>query len=277
MPTLLNALTIDFEDWAQSTIGTGMPITRRMVHSTRRLLDLLDGSSVRATFFVLGRAAERFADLVREVQQRGHEIASHGYGHELVFDITPERFREDIRRSADQLEQITGRRPLGYRAPAFSITGKSLWAAPILAEEGFRYDSSVFPIAGPRYGIPDAPRFPYRWPDCDLMEFPLSTARFAGRNWPICGGGYLRLLPVALVQNAIRGINAHGRPAVVYIHPYELDPRELPILKAAGWPIDPRTYFMQTLFRDRVGPRLRRLLRRFHFAPAADVLGVASP
>ena len=274
MAVITNALTIDLEDWAQSTLGPQFPITRRMVRSTHRLLDLLDRCGVCATFFVLGKAADRFPYLVREVHARGHEIASHGYGHELLYNITPERFREDIRRSAEQLERLTGTRPIGYRAPAFTITKKTLWAGPILAEEGFLYDSSIFPIAGSRYGIPDAPRFPHKWPDCDLWEFPLTTTRHLGRNLPICGGGYMRLLPGGVVEAAVREVNRQGHPAVIYMHPYEMDCNEIAVLKERGWPIDPMTYLKQTLFRGLFPGRLRRLLTRLRFSSMQDVLGI---
>lgn len=267
-----NCFSIDLEDWGQSTLSPDAPLTDRVVTNTRRMLALLAEARVRATFFVLGKVAEKFPDTVREVHAAGHEIASHGYGHELVFRITPERFRADLVRSIEFIESVTGVRPVGYRAPAFSITKQSLWAPPILAELGFRYSSSVFPFAGRRYGIPDAPRFIHRWDSCDLLEFPMTTARLLGKNRPVCGGGYFRLLPGWMARAAIRTVNAEGHPAVIYMHPYEIDVHELRELKAAGWDIPPKLHFMQTLFRGRIEGRLRKLFRSFEFATMAELL-----
>jgi len=260
-----NCFSIDLEDWAQSTLSPAVPLTERVVANTQRMLDLLAERRVRATFFILGKVVEKFPATIRAVHAAGHEIASHGYGHDLVFNLEPRTFRDDVRRSIDLLGDCLGVRPLGYRAPAFSITARSLWAPPILAELGFTYSSSVFPFAGRRYGIPEAPRFPFRWNSCDLVEFPMTTARWLGRNLPVCGGGYFRLLPGWLARAAIRSVNAEGQPAVIYMHPYEIDVHELRELRAAGWEIPPRTYLMQSLFRGRMEGRLRTLFRRFEF------------
>jgi len=269
-----NCFSIDLEDWGQSTLGPDTPLTERVVGNTRRMIELLDEAGIKATFFVLGKVVEKFPDTVREVHVAGHEIASHGYGHELVFTITPQRFRDDVRRSIDLLAGITGKRPIGYRAPAFSITAQSLWAPPILAELGFKYSSSVFPFAGRRYGIPTAPRFVHRWSTCDLIEFPMTTARLLGRNRPVCGGGYFRLLPGWMARAAIRRVNREGHPAVIYMHPYEIDVHELRELRAAGWQFSNKTYFMQSLFRSRIEGRLRKLFRSFEFATMGEILGL---
>ncbi|HNQ24258.1 MAG TPA: DUF3473 domain-containing protein [Phycisphaerae bacterium] len=269
---ILNALTIDLEDWAQSTLGAHLPITARVVRNTQRVLHLLTAHDVHATFFALGKVCERYPELLPMVAEAGHEIGTHGYGHELLYSITPARFREDLERSIDLIVRQIGRRPVSYRAPAFSITRDSLWAGPILAELGIRYSSSIFPIAGGRYGIPDAPRFPHRWPTCDLLEFPLTTVRRFGRNWPVCGGGYVRLLPYALVAGAIREVNRLRHPAVVYLHPYELDVTEVAELRRQGWPISRERYVHQSLFRGRVRGRLARLMTEFRFAPLTEVL-----
>lgn len=267
-----NCYTVDLEDWGQSTLGPDTPITDRVVRNTARNLAILAECSVRATFFVLGKVAEKFPQTIRDVQAAGHEIASHGYGHELVFDLTPERFRDDVQKSLDILAGITGLRPVGYRAPAFSITERSLWAPQILAELGFKYSSSVFPFAGRRYGIPTAPRFIHVWDSCALVEFPMTTARFLGRNRPVCGGGYFRLLPGMVARAAIRRVNREGRPAVIYMHPYEIDVYELRELKAAGWRFSAKTHFMQALFRGRIEGRLRKLFAAFRFATMAEIL-----
>lgn len=233
----LNALTVDVEDYFHVTaferaVSRGawdrMPL--RVAANTRRLLDLFDEHQVQATFFVLGWVAEREPELVREIAARGHELACHGYGHELIYRIGPERFREDLRRSKGILEQTSGRSVAGYRAPSYSITGRSLWALDILIEEGFSFDSSIFPVHHDTYGIPGAPRFPHAIERAagTLWEFPLTTypLSFAGLkfNLPIAGGGYLRLFPVSLIRHGIARINAQGNPAVLYLHPWEIDP-----------------------------------------------------
>ena len=271
---MLNALTVDFEDWMQANIDPERPITPRVVDSVHRVLALLADHEVKATFFVLGRVAEVYPDLVREVDRAGHEIASHGWSHRLVYRQTLDEFRADLRRSVEQLVHLTGRRPLGYRAPAFSITRDSLWAGAILAEQGFRYSSSIFPIRKRRYGIPDAIRFPHRWPDCDLIEFPLMTARVWGRNVPVGGGGYLRLLPYAVLRRTLRSAHRAGQPGVIYFHPYELDLDEVRVLLAQGHEIGRKDAFMKSLWRSRVEGRLRAALREFQFAPMGQVLGL---
>lgn len=272
---ITNALTIDLEDWPQSVLGPDMPITDCVVGNTERILRLLDRAGVRATFFALGKVCERFPDLLPRVAAAGHEIGTHGYGHELLYSITPERLRRDITRSIDIIHAQTGRRPIGYRAPAFSVTRESLWAGPVMADCGLRYSSSIFPIAGRRYGMPEARRFPHRWATCNLIEFPMTTIRRFGRNFPVAGGGYFRLLPHPLLAAAIREVNREGQPAVVYIHPYELAVTELRHLRRRGWRLSWKTYLTQSLFRGRMLGRLTALLREFRFAPMADVLGLA--
>jgi polysaccharide deacetylase family protein (PEP-CTERM system associated) len=271
---MLNALTVDLEDWAQSTLGPDTPITDRFVSATRAVLRLFRSCQVKATFFALGKAVELYPDVLKEVRDEGHEIGSHGYGHELVHTITPERFRGDVIRGLEVVEGITGVRPIGYRAPAFSINRETMWAGPILAELGFAYSSSIFPFAGPRYGIPDAPRGPHRWSTCDLWELPMSTLKVAGRNRPVCGGGYTRLLPFIVLSRAVARLNREGLPAVLYMHPYELDVHEVKELRRQGWSIGRRIGFEQSLFRGRVAVRLRALLGRYPFGPAATTLGL---
>ncbi len=271
MPTL-NAMTVDLEDWAQSVLDPGHPVTARVVDNTQRVLDLLDRHGVRATFFALGKVCERFPRLLPLIASAGHEIASHGYGHELIHRLTPRQFAEDLRRSIALIESQVGRRPVGYRAPAFSITRHSLWAGPILADHGFRYSSSIFPIAHRRYGIPDWPRTPSRWPTCDLIEFPMSTLRFLGRNWPACGGGYTRLLPGAALAHAVRQLNRREMPAVVYLHPYELAPDEVDGFSRAGIHCTWGRRLTQSLWRSRVQPRLSRLLAEFQFGTMSEAI-----
>lgn len=269
---MLNAITVDLEDWGQSVIDPALPVTDRVLRNTDRVLELLDEHGLRATFFALGRVCEAFPRLLPRIAQAGHEVASHGYGHELIYRITPKAFREDVRRSAEIIAEQTGRRPIGYRAPAFSITERSRWAGPILSELGFRYSSSVFPIAGRRYGIADEPPLPHRWPDCGLIEFPPMTIRLAGRNWPICGGGYTRLVPLSILSASIRARNRAGSPAVVYLHPYELAPGETQEFRREGVRFSWRRQFTQELWRSRVPLRLAGLFKRFHFGTMAEAL-----
>jgi len=216
--------------------------------------------------------AERQPELVEEIARRGHEVASHGHGHRLVYEIGPDAFAADLRRSAEILAGITGRRPRGYRAPSFSIDHRSMWAFDILAREEFVYDSSVFPATHPRYGVPSFPRFPRRLRTeggTEIHEFPLTTLRVLGRNVGAAGGGYLRLLPPALLEEAFRRANRAGQPAVLYTHPWEIDPGQprLP-LRGLG-----RIAHYTNL--ARTADRLRRLLERFEFAPMGDVLAIA--
>jgi polysaccharide deacetylase family protein (PEP-CTERM system associated) len=268
-----NAMTVDLEDWYQ---GLEIPSSRwdcyedRVAPATRRLLGLFDDAGVRATFFVLGDIADRHPELVAEVVGAGHEIATHGQSHAFVYDQTPEAFRTEIERCVGVLEDITGQRVAGHRAPFFSITRDSLWALDVLADLGILYDSSVFPVSNYRYGIPDAPRWPYHVESNggSIMEFPISTARIWGRNMPVAGGAYFRIYPYALSRRAFKAINRAGRPAVFYLHPWEVDPDhprlELPRRISA-------THYFNLRATER---RLRRLLRDFRFGPMKEVLGV---
>ena len=274
-----NALTVDVEEYFQVTAfervidpATWDGFSFRVADNTRRILDLFDRYGVRGTFFVLGWVAERDPELIHEIRRRGHEIASHGYGHQLLYRIGPEGFRRDLRRAREILERITGEPVRGYRAPSYSITGASLWALDILIEEGFEYDSSIFPIMHDIYGIPDAPRFPHliRRPAGTIREFPISTVqlRGAGREFrlPAGGGGYLRLLPAAWFRRCFARMNREGRPAVLYFHPWEIDPGQPRI--RAGF----RSRFRHYLNLGRMEGRLSSLLSSLPFAPMGEVL-----
>lgn len=212
----------------------------RTDRNTRRLLDLLAAHGARGTFFVLGWTAERHPELVREIAAGGHEVASHGYAHELVYRQSPETFREDVRRARKLLQDLSGQEVIGYRAPSYTIVRSTLWALPILMEEGYRYDSSVFPIKRLRYGMPGAPRWPHRMTvpgHPALPEFPLPTVRFGPLNVPATGGAYLRLLPFGFQRWAISRLVQSNRPFVVTIHPWELDPDQprLPVGRRTRW------------------------------------------
>lgn len=233
--SLTHALTVDVEEHFQvSAFERDCPREQwascesRVGANTRFLLDLFDDHRVRATFFVLGWVAERQPALVREIHERGHEVASHGYWHRLVYTQSEAEFRDDIRRSRQQLEDLVGREVVAYRAPSFSITKRSEWALRVLVEEGFRVDSSIFPVRHDRYGMPNARREIHQveTPAGQLCEFPPSVARVAGMHWPVGGGGYFRLYPYWLTRQALRRIDRAGRPVMFYLHPWEIDPEQ---------------------------------------------------
>jgi len=269
-------LTFDVEDWPQSTLNHDLPITGRVRDNTLRVLDLLEPTGSRGTFFILGLVAEKFPDLVREIDQRGHEVASHGFSHRPVYDMTPDRFRDDLRASIAAVEGAAGCRVIGYRAPDFSIPSSSLWALHVLAAEGMQYDSSIFPIAGPRYGIREAFRAPslVRCSDgASLIEFPMTTTEYLGFRLPAAGGGYFRLWPYAHTRLAIARLNREGHPAISYFHPYETDPEEF---TESPHRIPLSLRLSQGLGRAGMPRRLQRLLSEFNWGPARDRLADGS-
>lgn len=230
-----NALTIDVEDYYHvSAFETLLcrsqwpTMPSRVATGTRLLLDILAKHQVRATFFVLGWVAEHHPALVRAIAAAGHEIGCHSYWHRLVYRQTPEEFRTDLRRARAVIEDVTGQPVRAYRAPCFSITRRSLWALDILIEEQFQFDSSIFPTYHDRYGLAGAPLVPHsiRRSNGTLQEFPLTVYRLCGYPLPVGGGGYLRLYPYRFTRHALRAINAQGRPAAIYLHPWELDPQQ---------------------------------------------------
>lgn len=273
--SLADVLTIDLEDWPVAVLGPDQPVTDRVVDNTRRVLQILQWHGVQATFFVLTCVAERFPDLIREVHAAGHEIASHGHSHKLLTAMRPEEFRRDVLRSIEVLTHLVGERPMGYRAPAFSIVPSTRWAGPILSELGFKYSSSIFPIRHPRYGIPDAPRRIHRWKDCPLIECPPATMRLLGCNWPVAGGGYFRLLPGRIARRALSKVRSEGQPTILYLHPYELDVGGVEAHVRAGVRVPIAMRVTQGLFRSRMEDRLHRLLERFHFTRLCDLLAHA--
>jgi polysaccharide deacetylase family protein (PEP-CTERM system associated) len=274
---LVNAMTVDVEDYFH-VAALAQSIDRAQWHqmeyraenSTRRLLDLFDENGIKATFFVLGWVARRSPDLVREIHQRGHEVASHGMSHKLVFDQTPHEFAQETYESKALLEDIVGARVLGYRASTYSITRRSLWALDILKEAGFIYDSSIFPIRHDTYGIPDASQIPSRVitpKGASIVEFPMSTAPMFGARVPVSGGGYFRLLPYWLTRSGLRKLNYQlGRPFIFYLHPWEVDPAQPRI------PTRLLSRIRHYTNLDRCEVRLRRLLAEFRFAPVREVL-----
>ncbi|MCI0337025.1 MAG: DUF3473 domain-containing protein [Acidobacteria bacterium] len=272
----VNALTVDVEDYYQVEAFTGVVSRKewtqwesRIERNTDRLLDVFENHKVRGTFFILGWVAEHHPKVVHRIAQAGHEIACHSYHHQLICNQSREEFRDDVRRAKSLLEDITGKEVEGYRAPTYSITSRTLWALEILIEEGFRYDSSIFPILHDRYGIPNAKRFPYviRCQAGDIVEFPPSTVQIFKQNLPIAGGGYFRLMPYPVFRWGLRRINRReGQSAIFMVHVWEVDPDQ---------PVIPGTRL--NIWRHRTNlhrtrPRLERLLEDFCFAPVREVL-----
>jgi polysaccharide deacetylase family protein (PEP-CTERM system associated) len=276
-PQVLNAFSVDVEDYFQvSAFEEHIPRNQwdrwesRVIANTHRVLDLLDQHEVKATFFVLGWIAERYPQLVRDIHASGHEVGAHGYWHRLIYQQTPDEFREDLRQSRDVLQDAIGHPVTAYRAASFSITKQSLWALEILVEEGFLTDSSVFPIRHDRYGIPGAEPRLHRLttPAGPLWEFPPTIARVAGINVPVGGGGYFRLYPLAWTLRCLRRINRIQRePFVFYVHPWELDPQQ-PRVRSASQLSRFRHYV--SLSKNEM--KLDRLLWRFRFGRLCDVI-----
>jgi polysaccharide deacetylase family protein (PEP-CTERM system associated) len=273
---VVNAMTIDVEDYFHVSVFDGVVprhlwegFESRVCRNTERLLEIFEAYEITGTFFVLGWVAERFPKLVARIASAGHEIASHGYGHRLVYDQTPKAFREDVRRAKGLLESAAGTAVIGYRAPSYSITPRSLWALDILIEEGYRYDSSIFPIRHDRYGIPLSPRHAYvlERPRGSIVEAPASTTTLGSMNLPIAGGGYFRILPYAWTRWGIGRVNRlEGRPVIFYLHPWEID-GEQPRLKTG---LLSRFRHYRNL--GQTESRLRQLFEDFTFGPMAAVL-----
>ncbi len=263
-----NALTVDVEDYFQvSALAPSIPRSSwdtrecRIERNLDRILELFERNGARATFFTLGWIAERYPRAIRRIVEAGHELASHGYGHQRVTDLTPWAFREDITRARRILQDLSGTVIRGYRAPSFSIGEDNLWAHDVLAETGHAYSSSIYPVHHDHYGMPDAPREPHRPLEGGILELPPATLRMGGRNLPVAGGGYFRLLPYAVSRHALRHIaRVDGMPAVFYFHPWEIDPDQPRI---PG--IDAKTRFRHYLNLKRMAPRLERLLQDFEW------------
>jgi len=268
----MNFLTIDVEDYYQVNALSGVirpeqwaAIEPRVEQSTKRLLELLAEVGCKATFFVLGWVAERFPSLVKAIDREGHEVASHGYQHQLATGLSREQFQEDVRKSKEILEGIIGKPVVGYRAPTYSITEDNLWALNVLAEEGYKYDSSIFPIHHDSYGIPSAPRTPFKvdvegTKSGEILEIPISTVRILGQNLPIAGGGYFRILPYSVVRWGLKKINREEGPFVFYIHPWEIDPDQ-PRVKGLSW----RSRFRHYTNLRRTESKFVKLLSEFSF------------
>ena len=272
--SITNALTIDFEDWYQ---GLEIPYTQwdgfedRIAIVGRKLLQILDEVGTKATFFVLGFVAEKHPEVIKAIEKAGHEIGTHGFSHTLIYKQSPQVFRQEMERAVGFLEDLTGKKVIGHRAPFFSITKDSLWALDILGELGILFDSSIFPVLNYRYGIADAPRFPYdiKRAHFTLKEFPISTLQLPKVTLPISGGAYFRIYPYQITKQALRVVNRSGKPFTFYLHPWELD---------ADHPhIDlPRRIALTHYFNlGKTETRFRKLLRDFKFEPMKEVLNVS--
>ncbi len=272
---VLHALSFDVEEYFQVANFRGAfsradwdSVPSRLDVGMDRILSLLDRRQARATFFWLGWVAERHPALVKRCVAAGHEVASHGYEHLFLQDLGRERFVEDLRRTEEALVAAGAPHPTGFRASTFSLSRATWWAFDVLVERGYRYDSSVHPVSHPVYGVPDfEPGISQvKTSRGDIVEFPVATWRAVGRNWPVGGGGYFRLLPGWATRRAVAGLEARGRPAALYLHPWELDPDQ-PRVAA---PMTAR--FRHYLNLDRTLPRLESLLERFRFGTMADAL-----
>ena len=271
---VVNALSIDLEDWYQGLTSTSRRLEEwsqfqdRILKSTPPLLDILCKLNVLATFFVLGHVAQAHPQLIEEIQARGHEIATHGHRHRLVYEMSPCEFRRDVQYSIDVLQDITGVPVYGHRAPAFSIDQRTPWALGILEDLGLRYDSSIVPTRNPLYGWRGAPRFAYRVPSTrSLIEIPVATLKLWKWTVPVGGGFYTRAFPLLLTKWAIKRINAQGQPAVLYFHPWEFDPSHP---RPSTVTMRERVSHYHNL--DKTEARLCNLLQTFRFAPLIQLL-----
>ena len=278
-PAITNALTIDVEDYFQ--VSAFAPSIRRDEWDARecriernmgRILELLGQRGIQATFFTLGWIAERYPQLVRDIVAGGHELASHGFGHERATDLSEAAFTQDVERAKKLLEDLAGVPVLGYRAPSFSIGTGNLWAFDALARAGYRYSSSIYPIRHDHYGMPDSPRFAYQLTS-GLLEIPITTLRMGSRNLPSSGGGYFRLLPYALTRWMLRQVNQQDREsAIFYFHPGEIDPGQP---RVAG--IDLRTRFRHYVNTGRTEGRLQSLMDDFRWGRMDQIFLPGAP
>lgn len=278
----INMLSVDVECWHQiihrKLTGRLIPPSNETVQATRQVLSLLRQRKVSATFFVLGYIAEAFPDLVKEIAEDGHEVAAHGHSHIPLSHLNREDARDDMRRSVELLSNLVGRPILGFRAPEFSILRSNLHVLELFSELGLRYDSSIFPIAGPRYGIADFPTgvTRMRLGRKSLVEVPPSAVRLLGRGIPVAGGGYFRLLPYRIIRRAVRRVNDDARPAVIYTHPYEIGTVHLRSRPGPGSIGRARATGVElkfNLFRNSMHAKLNALLEEFRFSSIEKVLG----
>jgi len=268
----LHGMSVDVEDWYQSTIDPNAELSDRFERSTDKVLRALDSAGIKATFFVLGLAAEKAPRLVRAIADAGHEVQSHGYGHVAVYKLSEDAFRQDVVRAKAVLENIVGTEIFGFRAPFFSIDERTPWAFDVLAETGHRYDSSIFPVKMRWYGIdgyPPEPRIVETPRGQRIVEVPVACFDCLGKRRPVGGGGYFRLWPYWVIRKAFRQLDRLGRPGIVYLHPYEYDPAEM---QSYGNAVPLKTRLHQGLGRKGYSVKIDRLLADFDFGPVRDII-----
>lgn len=265
---LANAMSVDVEDYFQVSAFENLvsrddwaDIASRIPSNIAKILAIFDAKNIKATFFTLGWVCEHYPEVVRSIADAGHEIASHGSEHSRIGTLSPKQFRNDVESTRKRLEDLSGTAVTGYRAPSFSIGRKTLWAHDVLAEAGYQYSSSIFPVTHDHYGIPDAPRFPFRSASGAILEIPMSSLRLFGRNWPCAGGGYFRLMPLSYSKWAVKRINVQERmPAIFYFHPWEIDPEQPRIPGVSA-----KTRFRHYLNLEKFEFRLTQMLESFRW------------
>lgn len=263
-----NAFSIDLEDWYQ---GIELPFSdwqhyeERIEKGTDKVLELLDKHQTKGTFFILGWVAEKYPELVKKIAKEGHEMASHGYSHEKVYDLSPEAFRAEIRRTKKEIEDLSGKEVIAYRAPFFSITSKSLWALEILQEEGYQIDCSISPVKTWRYGISGCPNEIFKIKELDLVEFPVSAFNMLGRKWAI-GGAYFRLFPVSLTKHFLSKRQKKADFTMFYIHPWEYDP-EHPVVE-----MEKKAKFTHYINLKKTYNNSDQLLKKYSFDTVANIV-----
>ena len=276
LKNIINGMSVDVEDYFQvSNFEKLAPLAEwdkwelRVENNTKRILDIFAQFNIKATFFILGWVAEKVPSIVKTIASQGHEIASHGYHHQLVYNLTVDDFTADIRKTKEILEQLSGQEVIGYRAPSYSITRKNFWALSALYESGYRYDSSIFPIHHHRYGIPEFCRFPTTIKlskDKILREFPISTIKLFNKNFPVGGGAYARLFPLQFTLHSLNYINKHeNQPFIFYFHPWEIDPGQ-PKMNCG---LFTRLRHYGNL--SRMENKLRKICNKFKFSPLKEL------
>ena len=274
---MINAMTVDLEDWHHSIDSILFEdwdkYESRVEANTYKILESFKESKVKATFFILGYIAQKYPSLVKEISSLGHEIATHGHSHRLIYRQTPQEFREDLKRSINVIEDVSQQKVLGFRAPYWTITKESYWALDILLDEGIKYDSSIYPIKTYLYGIPDSPVYPYVFKENNgvkLFEFPPSTITTFGRRIPVAGGFYMRLFPYWFIRSGIKRINKEGQSAIIYIHPPEFDPQK-PVLKL---PFKEKILHYYNL--DVMEGKIRHLVSEFKFGTIKEIFKLSA-
>ncbi len=267
-----HAISVDVEDWYQSTIDVRADLSDRFRQSTQSVLEAFDAIGIKGTFFILGLVAEKAPELVRAIADAGHEVQSHGYGHYDNRKLSQDQLREDLLRAKGLIEDVCGQEVYAYRAPCFTIDQSNLWALDVLAETGHRYDSSIFPIKMANYGIdgyPPEPRIITSPHGHRLIEAPVASFEWLGKHRPIGGGGYFRLWPYFIIRKAWRQLERRGQPGIVYMHPYEYDPREMASYKTS---VGLTQRIHQGLGRRGFSGKINKLLRQFKFGPMRNIL-----